>query len=232
MGGPEFMDYLIHGPFRQATGFDIGASVGVGDVLPFFDKNFQRAPIESIIGAPAEVFLKRPERAYGFFKEGQPYRAVETVAPEFLRNPMYAARVLKEGVLDRSGGQIVARKDVSAADVVKKGLGFMPTSIAKSYEREEAKARIGERSGQLKKDATRALLNAIRIGDKQKAVSILKSTGPKPGVPPEEWITIDEKSIEKSLENTQLPPELRGLLRQPVLQRPAWLRMNKVYGGK
>jgi len=232
MGGPQFMDYLLHGPFRHAAGFDIGASVGVGDVLPFFDKNFSRAPVEAIVGAPAEVLLKRPSRAYGFLKEGQPYRAVETVAPEFLRNPMYAGRVLKEGVLDRAGGQIVAKKDVTAADAVKKGLGFMPTGIAKSYEREEAKARIGERSEQLKKDATRSLLNAIRIGDKQKALSILKSTGPKAGVPPEEWIMIDEKAIEKQIGETMLPPELRGLLKQPVLQRPAYLRMNKVYGGK
>jgi len=231
MGGPEFMDYLLHGPFRQAAGFDIGASVGVGDVLPFFDKNFERSPLETIVGAPAEVLLKRPARAYGFLKEGSPYRAAETVAPEFLRNPMYAGRILKEGVLDRSGAQMVAREDVSAADLAKKALGFMPTSIAKSYEREEAKARIGERSEQLKKDATRSLLNAIRIGDREKAVSILKSTGPKPGVPPEEWIILNEKSIEKSLENTRLPPELRGLLRQPNLQRPAFLRMNKIYGG-
>jgi N12 class adenine-specific DNA methylase len=232
MGGPEFMDYLLHGPFRHATGFDISASVGVGDILPFFDRNFQRNPLETIVGAPAEVLLKRPARAYGFLKEGQPYRAVESVAPEFLRNPMYAGRALKEGVLDRAGGQIVAKKDVTAADTAKKALGFMPTQIAKSYEREEAKARIGERSEQLKKDATRSLLNAIRIGDKQKALSILKSTGPKAGVPPEEWIMIDEKAIEKQIGETMLPPELRGLLKQPVLQRPAYLRMNKVYGGK
>jgi len=232
MGGPEFMDYLLHGPFRQATGFDISASVGVGDVLPFFDRYFARSPIETVIGAPAEVLLNRPARAYGFLKEGRPYRAAETVAPEFLRNPMYAGRILKEGVLDRSGGQIVAKKAVSGADVAKKALGFIPTQIAKAYERERAKARIGERSEQLKKDATRALLNAIRIGDRQKAVSILKSTGPKPGVPPEEWIILNEQAIEKSLENTLLPPELRGLLRQPNLQRPAFLRMNKVYGGK
>ena len=232
MGGPEFMDYLLHGPFRHAAGFDIGASVGVGDVLPFFDKDFSRNPLEAIIGAPAEVLLKRPARAYGYLKEDQPYRAVETVAPEFMRNPMYAARVLREGVLDRAGGQIVAKKDVSAGDAAKKGLGFMPTQIAKSYEREEAKARIGERSEQLKKDATRALLAALRVKDTKKAIAILKSTGAKPGVPPEEWIQIDEKAIEKQIENQMLPPELRGLMKQPVLQRPAWLRMNKVYGGK
>jgi hypothetical protein len=43
---------------------------------------------------------------------------------------------------------------------------------------------------------------------------------------------IDEKAIEKQIGETMLPPELRGLLKQPVLQRPAFLRMNKVYGGK
>jgi len=72
----------------------------------------------------------------------------------------------------------------------------------------------------------------LRVKDTKKALDILKSAGPKPGVPPEEWISIDEKAIEKQIENQMLPPELRGLMRQPVLQRPAWLKMNKVYGGK
>ena len=246
-GGPEFMDWIIGGPNRKITGVDIGASVGVGDVIPMFTKDFTQDPFASIIGAPAEVLYKRPKRAYELSQEGQTYRAVEAVAPEFMRNPMVAARVLKEGLLDRSGGQIVGQKELTAADIGKKAVGFMPTKIAKAYEREEAKARISERTELVKKDVMRRMANLVRAGKKEEATRVLETEahGVRPeGAPdtiqftnkprpkdPADWIILDERTLVQRLGEAKLSPEMRGILKQPVLQRPAWLKLNKIYGG-
>ena len=241
------MDWIIGGPNRKITGVDIGASVGVGDVIPMFTKDFTQDPFASIIGAPAEVLYKRPKRAYELSQEGQTYRAVEAVAPEFMRNPMVAARVLKEGLLDRSGGQIVGQKELTAADIGKKAVGFMPTKIAKAYEREEAKARISERTELVKKDVMRRMANLVRAGKKEEATRVLETEahGVRPeGAPdtiqftnkprpkdPADWIILDERTLVQRLGEAKLSPEMRGILKQPVLQRPAWLKLNKIYGG-
>jgi N12 class adenine-specific DNA methylase/GGDEF domain-containing protein len=245
-GSAEFMDYLIGGPQRHLTGVDIGASVSAGDMIPLLSRDYDQDPLATLVGAPAEVFLKRPARAYGLMREGQVYRAVETVAPEFLRNPMVAARILKEGLLDRQGGKIA--ENVPAKDAAMKALGFMPTSIAKAYEREEAKTRISERTEQKRKDAYRGIVGAIRIKDTKKAMEILRKdihgirpkanpdniefTGKRLPKDPADWIVLDEREIERRAGEAKLPAKWRGILRQPTLQRPAFLKMNKLYGGE
>jgi hypothetical protein len=72
--------------------------------------------------------LPMTARAVSLWNQGQGDRALEAIAPGFIKQPLIAARYAKEGVMTLKGEQMV--DDVGSLSLLLQSLGLRPAEVA------------------------------------------------------------------------------------------------------
>lgn len=118
-----------------AFGVDFSGSLGAGDMIPQGD-------LLDLVGAPGGL-IKAAEMARRDFKAGNYSRALETMSPEFLRNPQAAIRLVREGMVTHGGtpkldvnGKVIG---ITPFEASLKGIGVQPIKLSETYKIEGVK---------------------------------------------------------------------------------------------
>jgi hypothetical protein len=84
--------------------------------------------------------LRSPDRALDYYNKGETDKAIETMLPSFIRNPLKAFRFGTEGALNSKGYPIV--DDVTGYNQALQLLGFSPNDLANQYQKNEFLTRL------------------------------------------------------------------------------------------
>ena len=121
--GANIATYVALGPVTGLTGADFNARVKLNDLF-FPDWEFK-----GLLG-PSFGLYENAQRAYDRFKEGQTERAIETMLPSFIRQPVKAYRFSEEGVKTPKGYEVVAKEDLDWMDIAMQSIGFAPIKVS------------------------------------------------------------------------------------------------------
>jgi hypothetical protein len=130
-------DIISYGPVSFATRTDLHSSLSLNDLF-FRDvaiKQSQESASElqqymlEMLG-PSAGMLVNAGKAWDHFNNGNLARAIETLMPAGLRQPLTAARYLSEGVVTPSGKRVFEKEDIDAVDIFKQMFGYTPQQIA------------------------------------------------------------------------------------------------------
>jgi hypothetical protein len=88
---------------------------------------------EHFFGPAYQAVFINPTRAAELFSQGQSYRAVETMLPSFVKNPLKGFRFATEGALTANG--VPLKEDFNAYESFSQILGFTNAELAETYAR-------------------------------------------------------------------------------------------------
>jgi hypothetical protein len=142
-------DFVLHGA-AFPLGLDISGALSTVELVPNdVQQGMWPSIADIVIGVPTDL-LKRVNRSMYFANElGDPYRAVESLMPEAVRNPMVALRWYREGAARNAKGEPIAYPTIK--DTVLKALAIQPALLTRAYEREHSEQLLSERA----RDASR-----------------------------------------------------------------------------
>ena len=126
----------------------------------------------NMLGVPYDMIAKL-SKANEARKVGNPYRAVEALAPTFAANAMQAYRLATEGNISLKGKPIGDGEKLSLIEAAEKAAGFQPVSKAESYERYLADKRAKDRQRE-KKQELADLFNEYYGKDSSKGTRLVK----------------------------------------------------------
>ncbi len=164
------------------VGVNIGGSIAME--LPVFDRmNLNQSisgqaaeGIGQILGIPYAVFDELA-KAVDVAKSGRSDRAVETMAPGFLKNIMSAVRLATEGQTTLSGtpinvpGEKGPRK-LTTYEAIKKGLGFQTTNSSKAFEIYRTMEELKSYRDSKQTELANRYVAAYRDGDTKRMVRV------------------------------------------------------------
>ena len=131
--GDVLNDFVNHGA-PSILGLDMSRAIGVN--VPFVSDP-DKTMAERVGGAWGGL-LQKPSQAMQALGSGDTYRAVESIMPEFVAQPMRGYRQQLSGATSMSGRPIADAQGrqitYSAADVAKKAFGFNPLEASKQQE--------------------------------------------------------------------------------------------------
>lgn len=182
-------DVVLHG-FPWLVGADLSGSIGVGELVPDIEEGLYPAIGKGVLGVVADI----PARAIKSgtrLREGQPYRAVESLMPEWIRNPMVANRWAGEDVRYPSGKRIAIP---TMGDIALKSIGIQPSRVSSAYERENAERLL--KKGAYSGDINRRYAKAIFLGDEEEKAAIRHEIERyNKGARPEKRIRLNPKAV-------------------------------------
>jgi hypothetical protein len=159
--GANVATYVALGPATGLTGADFNARVKLNDLF-FPDWEFK-----GLLG-PSFGMYENAQRAYDRFKEGQTERAIETMMPSFIRQPLKAYRFSEEGVKTPKGYEVVAKEDLDWMDIAMQSIGFAPIKVsAKQTENYKLKKLEQERETERTELLKRAVYARRGISDEE-----------------------------------------------------------------
>jgi len=121
--GANVATYVAMGPVTGLTGADFNSRVKLNDLF------FQDWEFKGLLG-PSFGMFENAQRAYDRFKEGQTERAIETMMPAFIRQPLKAYRFSEEGVKTPKGYEVVAKEDLNWMDIAMQSIGYSPVKVS------------------------------------------------------------------------------------------------------
>lgn len=121
--GANVATYVAMGPVTGLTGADFNSRVKLNDLF------FQDWEFKGLLG-PSFGMFENAQRAYDRFKEGQTERAIETMLPAFIRQPLKAYRFSEEGVKTPKGYEVVAKEDLDWMDIAMQSIGYAPIKVS------------------------------------------------------------------------------------------------------
>jgi hypothetical protein len=121
--GANVATYVAMGPVTGLTGADFNSRVKLNDLF------FQDWEFKGLLG-PSFGMFENAQRAYDRFKEGQTERAIETMMPAFIRQPLKAYRFSEEGVKTPKGYEVVAQEDLNWMDIAMQSIGYAPIKVS------------------------------------------------------------------------------------------------------
>lgn len=135
--GPMMTGIIMDGLPGYATGVSLSSSVGMAD-LWWRDPNEQleggkdvvQYMLMQMLGAPAGIAMNMGKGVQQI-TDGHEWRGIETMMPNFIKNPMKAMRFENEGAKNLRGDMLV--EEVSHLDAFKQLLGATPAKIAEQY---------------------------------------------------------------------------------------------------
>ena len=133
-------DIFYRGPASHFLNIDFASRTGFYQ-LAFRDNPYRRAQIGTVpfalesLGGPVYSMLRAPDRALDYWNKGESTKAIETMLPSFLRNPLKATRFANEGALNSKGYPIV--DNVNEYNVALQVLGWSPNDLANQYQKNE-----------------------------------------------------------------------------------------------
>ena len=131
----------LNGPLNAALQVDIASRTGFNgmvwrdDPRRLSEVGFTSYFVEHFFGPAFQVGVN-VERGAKLLNEGHSYRALETVLPTALRNPLKAMRFANEGALTTNGAPIV--DDVNAMSAFLQIFGFSNAELTEAYTRASA----------------------------------------------------------------------------------------------
>lgn len=151
------------GPLNQLLGVDIASRTGFNNMFwrddPRRLAEVGMAPYiaEHFFGPTYQALFVNTGRAKDLFNQGHTERAIETLVPSFIRNPLKAWRFATEGALTKDGAPII--DNYGAYSSLMQVFGFSNTDLAEAY------ARAGARKAAEKQILThrQALMDAMWI---------------------------------------------------------------------
>jgi hypothetical protein len=226
----KYGDFLLHGGLFPA-GVDISGAVGTVEMVPNDAQQGAWPAVAGIIlGVPTDI-PKRINRAFFFAHElKDPWRAVEAIMPEAVRNPMVAMRWVKQGAARTPFGEPIAKPGLGS--VLLKAIAVQPAILTKAYEREHSERLLNERSREVSKNLSFMIARAIFNKNEAELQKILMdiSKHNESVKSPENLIIINQRSIKESLAN-MIYPEAIELKRLPKKARQEFLNIQQTFGG-
>jgi hypothetical protein len=225
-------DLLLHGALFPA-GVDISGSIGNVEFVPSdIQQGAWPAVAGIVLGVPTDL-PKRVNRAFYFAKElDDPYRAVEAIMPEAVRNPMVALRWWREGAARTPKGEPIAY--TKTKDIILKALSFQPSLLTKAYEREHSERLLSQRAREASANISFKIARALFNENTEEVQSIymeisrhneeVLATGNI-----EETIIINPRSIAEAYQLMK-HPEIVELKRMPKKARQEFMRIQQIYG--
>jgi len=135
--GPQVAGMFLNGVPGHLTGINLTDRIGMPSLwFRQSDRNLEGDDVYSywlqeMVG-PVPGIVENQFRGVQQVGEGQVWRGIETMGPKWLRDLMGAYRYYSDGVTTMSGIPLI--EDVSAADALKKAIGFSPARVSERYE--------------------------------------------------------------------------------------------------
>jgi hypothetical protein len=137
-----FGEFLYKGPLNYATNLELSNRVGVATDLIYrddprsvADHGLALTAIQQALG-PAASYAVNADRAIKMMNEGHVERAIESLAPSFVRNGMKGFRYMTEGAKTLKGDPI--EEDIGAYNSLMQAFGFSPANLSSTYEKTSA----------------------------------------------------------------------------------------------
>lgn len=137
-----FGEFLYKGAFNYATNLEISNRAGIATDLLFRDDprgiaehGYVLSAMQQMFG-PAGTIAVNSGNAVKMMQEGHVERAIETIAPSFVRNFMKGTRYMIEGATTLKGDPVM--EDISAYNSLMQMIGFSPADLSSQYERVQA----------------------------------------------------------------------------------------------
>ena len=137
-----FGEFFYKGAFNYATNIEIANRAGIATDLLFRDDPRGVAEHGYVLSAmqqafgPAGTIAVNTGNAFKMMQDGHVERAIETIAPSFVRNFMKGTRYMIEGATTLKGDSVM--EDISAYNSLMQGIGFTPADLSSQYERMQA----------------------------------------------------------------------------------------------
>jgi hypothetical protein len=137
-----FGEFFFKGAFNYATNIEVANRAGIATDLLFRDDPRGVAEHGYVLSAmqqafgPAGTIAVNTGNAFKMMQDGNVERAIETIAPSFVRNVMKGTRYMLEGATTLKGDPVM--EDISAYNVLMQGIGFTPADLSSQYERMQA----------------------------------------------------------------------------------------------
>lgn len=132
-------DLGYKGPVNKLIGVDIASRTGFnGMIWRTDDRRLSEAGMgpyiaEHFFGPAYQALFINPTRAAELFNQGQSYRAVETILPSFVKNPLKGFRFATEGALTANG--VPLKEDFNTYESLMQIFGFTNAELAETYAR-------------------------------------------------------------------------------------------------
>jgi hypothetical protein len=137
-----FGEFFYKGAFNYATNIEIANRAGIATDLLFRDDPRGVAEHGYVLSAmqqafgPAGTIAVNTGNAFKMMQDGHVERAIETIAPSFVRNFMKGTRYMIEGATTLKGDSVM--EDISVYNSLMQGIGFTPADLSSQYERMQA----------------------------------------------------------------------------------------------
>ena len=137
-----FGEFFYKGAFNYATNLEVANRAGIATDLLFRDDprgvaehGYVLSAMQQMFG-PAGTIAVNTGNAVKMMQDGHTLRAIETVAPSFVRNVSKGMRYFAEGATTLKGDPVM--EDISAYNSLMQGIGFTPADLSSQYERVQA----------------------------------------------------------------------------------------------
>jgi hypothetical protein len=218
-------DMHFKGPVNQLLGLDIASRTGFNGLVWREDAR-RLAEVggasyfaEHFFGPSYSTLFVNPQRALELFNQGHTDRALETLSPSFIRNPLKAYRFANEGALNRKGAKIV--DDVDGLQVFNQILGFTDAELSEAYARAGVMKKVEQHMNTRRQSLLDAFYLANTNGDdemkdkiRENIASFNKAFPVKP-ITGETLIQSHKTRVNNlinSVDGVYVPPKLRATL--------------------
>ena len=226
--GKELAELMLHG-LPSLMGVDVSGALGTVEMLP---QDIQTGVVPSIgrfaLGVPADLPL-RASRGYEYARRGEPYRAVESISPEWLRNPMAAYRWYGEGMSAKAPDYSEITK-VTPYDVGMKTQGVQPMNLSRAYEREHSEKILRQKDAKFKERLYSRLAKAYAKGNNteyERLLGIAERYNQKAKYP-EDRIDLKPETIKRNIDAI-LNPEASEARTMPKSKRGRYRELQEIY---
>jgi hypothetical protein len=169
-------ELAFKGPVNYFTNLGIADRVGWTDLIYRENKGGKADAsalsqiMEGILGAPYAI-VNSVFRAKELAAEGHYERAIETMLPVALRNPLKGVRYAVEGANTLRGDPVMG--DINGYNAAMQVLGFAPADLLKQYEINAYEKRLDKATVGESKKLLKQYYVAQRMGDDDRADEIL-----------------------------------------------------------
>ena len=160
------INVMLDGPLSELTGLKLSERLGAHDLLPIIHESQYNDSLNvsvkdrmiEMLGAAPALIINTGEGISAFVK-GDYESAVEKLVPNaMIKNTLIAARLAREGKINKQGEQVVAKSEYTPYDIAAKAFGIDPYTPAQK----EAAARMAKTNIEFINNKRTELLNEYK----------------------------------------------------------------------
>lgn len=100
-----------------------------------------------------------------YMADGQLLKGMGKIAPKFIGSLFKAADLKENGIVTRSGNEVIPPSEFDAWDIAYKAMGYNPTTLTEHYEAQTAKESVSRKIGEIRNNLISEYANAKLSGD-------------------------------------------------------------------